>query len=216
MLYVSRFIGYNCVGVVDTDDDFEETVTMYELNQAVVKTGLDIVGVNPSESIGGNKLVTDEGVTPYQPPETYTRLQVKAKTLLDTEIVVHKGIISRIFFGPDSWNREITLRLSDYGRECGDFMLCGNIHSGRPKVLQLDDQITFTDRTFALKYFSKAFVDMGIVVDLSDMSDQYAARAYNILGLTNDDEFFKNIIDKRPRFHKMFNESYQDWLKRNS
>ena len=84
MLYISRFVYKDHVGVVDSDDDKEEIVNNSSLYHLCCDLGLDIEGV---ELFTDNmKFLYVGRVHVCQPLSTISVKQSKAKTLFHTDI----------------------------------------------------------------------------------------------------------------------------------
>lgn len=133
MLYVNRYIGRKSFGVVDTDDWVETEVDMAKALEVIFGHNLTIQGINSLSS---------SPVGLYQPEHTKTQLQLKAKMLLHTDVFTWKGSVVGVIWDNNALDSQVTLRLSDFGKSLGDFILRGNWVSKPPKViLQFDDSI---------------------------------------------------------------------------
>lgn len=164
MLYVSRSFGSSCYGVVDTDDDVEETVEWVELCNAVLKHGLDIKGVQLGHNAIGAFV---SSVIPYQDIRYYSQAQVKAKTLLGVDVRTYKGEITRIVADGNITPDCVRIRLSEFGnritRSTGIHWF--NNEYRKKLILVLDDNIDIVDLTPSLCI-------TGVTFDVSDITDE--------------------------------------------
>lgn len=112
MLFVSRYVGSDRCGVIDTDDGTEEIVYVGELIE-IAKKGVHINGV------------VDMGEShfpfPYQLPNQVTQLQAKTAALLGVEVVTYNSYITAIICNNQSC--DTTIRLSDYGTSLQSMIL---------------------------------------------------------------------------------------------
>lgn len=118
MLYVSRYIGVLDIGIVDTDDGVEERVSPGDIIHDTVDYSIDIKGYHSE-----NRILVYQ---PYQLPETKTQQQLKLQLLKGVEVVVWGSMITNIRWKPDKIKSPVSIRLSDFGTSCGDFILKGN------------------------------------------------------------------------------------------
>lgn len=215
LLYVSRYIDRGTYGVVDTDDGIEEQIDICGISDAVCLHGVRIAGVTPVINKRFNKgYVTEDGVRVYQPVETLSPLQVKTKVLKHIDVKVYKSMITGIDIDIGAIEDKVQLRLSDFGTFCADYILSGNNHGVRDKVvLILDDKITFGKKTFKLRQCDNSFVgirDAGVMFDLSEMNDDNAAALYKVL--LSGQDLFPTVIDEPTRYNSMTIAQYRDWL----
>lgn len=115
MLYISRVLAYGQYYVMDTDDSHESIVSLQDLKEAVIDLGIEIKGVHTTVDTIGERYVTF--VEPYQNPATSSRLQVKSKTLLGVDVVVHNDEIVAIRADWRIAPPHLTIRLSDYAKK---------------------------------------------------------------------------------------------------
>lgn len=116
MLYISRILGHQLYGIMDTDDDVEEPHPWSSLNEAVLNYKLDIKGVETME-LEYAQIIT--GVQPYQDLRYANRNCVKAKTLLGVDVVVFQDQVVYVY---DSRGEGAVIRLSDYGSSVADYL----------------------------------------------------------------------------------------------
>lgn len=150
MLFISRNVGTDKYGVVDTDDNVEEVLTWSELVHAVLDCGLEIAGA-PRGMVGGTPVVAK--AVPYQHESYATPLMSKTSLLRHVDITVWRSMITRVFWRAEEADGPIRIRLSDFGDSCADCMLLDNNISawGNRVTLVLDDKITLSDCTFTLR-----------------------------------------------------------------
>ena len=208
MLYISRYIGSNDYGVVDTDDGVEQRATHQELIRACEKLGLQIAGIQTytHEFSWGTRTVVERLMT-YQVPEMQTPLQVKTSVMRHVDVVVHKGMITNILWHADEITEPPVIRLSDYGDCCGDRILWGNANREVHKItLILDDKIKFRPKTFRLtakeERWSVGKDGVGVMFDIRELTDNDLARfVYQacLIDEVVDSICFESIIDSKER-----------------
>lgn len=169
MLFVSRFIGMDFFGVVDTETGIEQVLSLIELYKLCYEKGQHVVGVSHKER--GH---TINKIFPYQPEQTLTQMQIKAKMLLGVEVKVYKSLITSVRILPERMQKPVTLRLSCFGSACSDRILVGNDFVDNHKLtLILDDKIQFEPLTFFIgKSLGKphsGFDRYGVVLDFSEV-----------------------------------------------
>ena len=200
MLYISRFAGRYCYGVVDTDDGTEEVVAGYDITNAVSNLGLSILGVDidPQSTLKP----TVDSILPYHDVTRMTPLQVKTNLLQHVEVFVFGDIIANVRFRADEITVPSIIRLSDFGKVCGDRMLYGNRPSGAHKItLILDDKLSFSKHTFLKPTGSLGKSGLGVVLDMREMHDDGEAKAVykSIMSGPGTLEMMDSIIDDRGR-----------------
>lgn len=166
MLYVSRRIGNFSYGVVDTDDGTEEVVKKGDIVEAVNHLGVKIEGFDAKT----------KKVHIYQPEDTLTQLQVRARVLKHLDIKIYGSMITCIKWNPAEIKHPVSIKLSDFGRFCADRILMENEHAGHHTVtLVFDDGIVFKPDAFWLGHAldaSYAGVDgYGVLFDLRLMTE---------------------------------------------
>ena len=150
MLYVSRYIGSNDYGVVDTDDNTEERISYSELVSACEKLGICVAGVASHYfDLSSRRITIVDSIMAYQVPEMRSPLQVKTDVMLHVNVVTHKSMITNILWDGVGISTPPVIRLSDYGDCCGDRILSGNCLSEVHQItLILDNKVKFTPKTF--------------------------------------------------------------------
>lgn len=202
MLYVSRYCGAGGYGVVDTDDDVEEIVTFGYL-QMLASTAPDvhIYGVN---TVGK----TVSMIAPYQPSATMSRDQLKLQLLHRVDVTVYKSTVTGILWNNDGLIGRPRIRLSDFGKFCGEFVLCCNTEVADTRMeLVIDDKISISETSFRPhKYhsFSEYMHETGVVFDLRELHDEGRAEmVYMQLATGRVDDMFGYIIDSDARKKRM-------------
>lgn len=145
MLYISRRVGRNTFGVVDTDDYVEEVVSWKDIEEAVLVRGLDIVGIKKTSI---NSLSYDVDV--YQNPAFAKSVQGKASVLYGVNIKVSGTEIVDISVPADLRVPLVRIRLSDYGQSLSKRILNDNIviKGDKKLILVLDDSIKVMNKSF--------------------------------------------------------------------
>ena len=172
MLFVSRRVGYDKFGVVDSDDGVEEVVG-YGVLLKVVDLGIDVKGIDLFDNRFAQSALF--AVKPYQLPETVTPLQTKTSMLRHVDVIVYKSSIVGIVTHPWDIQSPVSLRLSDFGTHCAEGFLRDNEKIGKHKVtLILDDNIYLDDLSLSLASndsgFSLGVEGAGFVFDLREVT----------------------------------------------
>lgn len=208
MLYVSRYIGYEEYGVVDTEDGIEEVTRISQLVD-IVNYGVHIEGVHSHLTSSGQYSFLDY-VEPYQHPDFLTQLQVKTNLMRNVEVVVWKDMITCIKVRGRAISEPVILRLSDFGTEIGDCIFKSNACNRSHKLtLILDDKIeNVTGISFCLPSVADGLsvgVDgVGVVLDVREVrSDAIIDIVYRSIFAGNSLELNASIIDQRQRKKRM-------------
>ena len=211
MLYISRYIGPDQYGVVDTDDGVEQVISFTELYGAVCLDRLSIAGA----PIVHNTLA-DKNIVVCQPPDTISRVQAKAKVLLKVDVKCYKSMITSIIWNRSSDEDLVDIRLSDYGTCVADYVLARNVAFGGYKVcLIFDDKLTYCTNAFRRRYFERDLIGkngVGAVFDLRELSDGNAAILYDMLYSGAKDNIPGGIIDQAERMDKFTYNHYHKYL----
>lgn len=190
MLYISRFVGKDSYGVADSDTGVETVVNLVALRKAVLDKGLDIKGVVVTKHstvswAEPTNWVREDNISVYQPPNTVTSRQIKLQTLRGIEIKTFGSMITAMTWNNSAITTPVTIRLSDFGTSCGDFILYDVRETYGTKVkLVLDDSIEITPDTFNLRFYEDMFVSMekiGLILDIHELSDANAQKIYDCL-----------------------------------
>lgn len=190
MLFISRYVGAGMYGLVDTDDGCEEIVTKIVIEKAK-QSGVVIHG---AEDI--------VNVMVYQPESTRTMLQIKTITLSRIDVKTYKNKITSVNI-LSGIKKPVTIRLSDFGTVCADYILMANKPATRLKVLMvLDDKIGFSKSTFWTAP-SLTLRQMGIALDIHELSDDTAIVVYKGLYFKLNKQCFEGIVDTDERFKYM-------------
>lgn len=200
MLYISRFVSSKKYGVIDTDDGVEAIATIEELEDAVLKCGVEIKGVTPgrADRIGINKGRNwIEKVEVWQPVDTMTRAQTKLNILSGVDIKVAGDKIAAIVIKDVNMAKGRTLRLSDFGSSCGDYLLRNSVRTANSVVtIVLDDKIAITGKAL------DDFRYHGVVVDLTSVTRKKTVEfVYKQLMATSQSlvVWSDKVIDSRER-----------------
>lgn len=167
MLYVSRYVGQTKYGVVDTDDGVETVVTYQDLTEYVLNNGLDIKGVTIGYTVRKRRRVPYlSSVKVYQNGSFLTAKQAKAKTLKGVDVIVNNGQIVQINIPQDGLKQPTTIKLSDFGTSCGEYIFKNLPYLGNSSLtIELDDSVAVSAKTF------KYFVNRGVVIDMSAVTN---------------------------------------------
>lgn len=176
MFYISRRIGANRYGVVDTEDGHEDVMTYAELDDAVCRLCIEIAGVQIKKWNGVLKI---ERIDPYIPKSGVTKAQAKLATLSAVDIKVNNGVIVSFEWRNPPNNLPRVIRLSDYGTSC-----CGCIferailayNNGvvdeRPLTVILDDKLTFDYKTF------RGSSNIPVIFDLREVRNEKTVKYF--------------------------------------
>lgn len=144
MLYISRVVGIQFIGVVDTDDGVEEIVPIFKVRE-IVSGGIPIKGVEAKSPRGA----IFAPILPYQVPETYSPLQSKLKFATGIDVLVYNDMVTSIRFDAKKLKAPVAIRLSSFAPKCADCILFGNSCAFRHVItLVLDDKVQVGVRTF--------------------------------------------------------------------
>ena len=202
MLYVSRRVGYDKFGIVDTDDGVEEVVG-YGVLLPVVDLGIEVKGIDLEDNRFAQSALF--AVKPYQAPEYTTPLQAKTSMLRHVDIVVYKDAIVGVTTHPWDIKEPVTIRLSDFGTHCAEGCLRDNEKIGKHKVtLILDDKIHLDDLSLSLASndsgFSLGVEGAGFVFDLREVTSMRTIdMVYRNLWRRNNNEAAISVIDDKER-----------------
>lgn len=200
MLYISRFVGYDHYGVVDTDDGIETIVSLSELRDIVCVQRIGICGV-----ISDGSALRENMVFIYQPQHTRSKLQIKTRVLKGIDIKVFGTMITSITLDEVSNDNIVDIRLSDFGDACADFVLTRNTpNAGYRLNLILDDKVRYSPFAFCRRYYT-SFANrggIGVVFDMRECSDLVAEQLYRMI--RNDrNEMLGSIFDKAERMDRL-------------
>lgn len=197
MLFVSRRVGYDRLGICDTDDGVEEIVNRKDL-LSICQSGVVIKGVwNPSGlSMDEATKVDDMAV---QDPATVSLYQIKLKTLYGIDTIVFRDEIVKVSWRNKTSPGAVSVKLSDLGHKLGNWAIAGNYeHAGVQVILQFDDSIELLDGAL---FLASLYDNAGAVYDLSLV--QSDAKAKRIYGAVCESMHWENaeqyIIDNPER-----------------
>lgn len=219
MLFISRRAlmtledddeSYNSMGygVVDTDDGIEELWDEDHLGMAINTHHLAIAGAPEEYKLG-------DIMKPYQAPETVSKLQVKTKLVKQVDVTVHKDAITSITWDATKLSEPVSIRLSDFGDQCDDFLFYGRyIQGGYPVTFVFDDRLMvvrpmafrleLSDMSYgrASRYMGgRGWLSLGIRFDLRELTkDSLAEIIYSQLLKYNT---LDAVIDSKARKERM-------------
>lgn len=220
MLFISRYCGGTewqpDFGVVDTDDGVEEVVCYDELDRVCVDYDLDIAGVT---YLRKHPIVELENIIPWQAPSSISALQAKLAALYGIHTTIWNGMITSITWGNSAASSPATIRLSNLGHSCADYLLNSCMFYQRHiATFVLDDSVTITGDTF--KILSSLTIGMdglGAAFDLREVSDDSVAKkVYLCVYEGEENEPYTDIIDSSERKRRMYEELVLKWRKSNS
>lgn len=216
MLFISRFIGYNKVGVVDTDDNIEEVWPVDDLIRFCRPVLDKISGVNRVKSAYQTRGWMYECV-PFQPVSTMSLLQVKTGTLSNIDVLTYGDMITHIDIrSPEC----VSIRLSDFGSCCGDRLFYGcTEYQEHSLTVVLDDAITLSNLSlkilgFGWSHLNVGIKSVGVVFDMREVTREDTRRLV-YASLYSDDKSYvvSSIIDNdevRPRMYEWLREEPRD------
>lgn len=196
MLYISRRIGYRLYGVVDTDDNVEQTVDRQEIWRVYSKVPIRGCVVK-------NGALKD--VVPYQSDIYRTAHRDRVQILGNVDVTLWRNMITNISFDPEKISLPVSIRLSDFGQDCAAGILMGCPYCQIPKLtIVVDDFVKFDEATFKA-HDMRVRIDMsGIKFDLREVSSfEAAALIYDAVSVCTSDMFGMSnaIIDKPERLN---------------
>ena len=220
ILYVSRFVGADRVGIVDTDTGEENILTMKQLVKLVSEC--TVTGARYGMTGKGDNMSNPPGwkpwdgilITPYQDESTVTRAQLKCKLLRPfLHVTLYGSTITLIEWqrGGRDLDKSERVRLSDFGSVCGDYMLIYSLGALRKDLtitFVLDDNIKVNPYAFALNRGNidgKVLSLTGARIDIREVTNQESVN--NVYSAVWSDSFtsedFSAIIDTEERKAKM-------------
>lgn len=181
MLYISRMIGRDKFGVVDTDDGVEEVIDYATLNEIVCWSKVTIRGVH----VDGHPVKYIQAVEVYQPPETKGVLAVKTHLMKGIEVTTYGECITGVYWRQPALVSPVKIQLSKFGTRCSDFLFTqvgGTKRKGKVTLI-LDDRVHLSDQSFSFRDDTEINLGyIGVVVDMRGISEmRFAERAYRIL-----------------------------------
>lgn len=165
MFYISRVVGANKYGVVDTEDGVENIMTTGELSRATCKLGIPIEGVTLYYQ-PGHKLPNIASIKIYQAPESISREQVKLKALKGVDVKKQGDVVVSISVNAPA-DKPVTIRLSDIGTEFGNYIFSGNKISQGTTII-VDDKIKVTKQTFK-NWYGRMILDVRELTNMQVM-----------------------------------------------
>lgn len=202
MLFLSRRFAVDTYGVADTDDDSETIIKFSDLRSLSEVPNLEIKGLRLWYN--GSSLAAS--ILPYQDPATVSALQLKTSIAHHVDVITYKDIITGIKIHSELISTPVTLRLSNYGRECSAFLFRGYNQRSRTKKLELvlDDKLILDEKSFFLGGMdnggSIGTSGIGVVFNLTEVTDNMIANnVYTALCNKNVLEVNMSVIDHKER-----------------
>lgn len=207
MLYISRYVGKDYFGVVDTDDNVEEVVSREYLSALCKDKGITVEGIIP-------RRMGEDIIRVVQPESTRNKLQTKLKVLKRIEVLQRGSIITAINWQDRDIKEPVSIRLSDFGTMCADFLfmnhLSTDIEASNVKFI-LDDNIEYS--TYAFNRLQGSFVvgphGIGATFDLTELCDAVANRVYGMLVTKYQGCSLGSVSDNMKRKAKMMAKYYK-------
>lgn len=168
MLYISRQVGKNTWGVTDTDDGIENLCSLSDLMAAVRTCHLDIKGVTLSHG--------SLNVEVYQNPEYLTKKQAKSVTLFGVDVKTSGNSIVGLQIKRGLCKGSVTVRLSDYGTSCGNYILSDLQARNCPGhvYIVVDDKLKLSKKTFTgLREYGNVYLDLSEVTNQKTLDSCY-------------------------------------------
>lgn len=187
MLFISRYVGTGLYGVADTDDNTEEVVT----KSVIEKSQASGVAIRGAENIHNIRI--------YQPESTRTALQAKTITLSHIDVKTYGNKITSVDI-LSGITKPVTIRLSDFGTVCANYILMANKPATQHKVtIIVDDNVGFNKSTFWVAP-SLSLRQQGIALDIHELSDDTAIVVYKGLYFRLNNRCFDGLVDNKERF----------------
>lgn len=198
MLYISRRVGLNKWGVMDTEDCKEDIVSLDELTYTVCDLHIDVAGVVTDTLIGKSgyktKIIRVDVQAGAGSPKA-----AKLKMLTEVDIRVQGDAITSISWGHVRPGIR-PIRLSDYGVDLNDYMFADIRHfffDGVPVTFILDDKLNVHSKTF------RNFRQLECVLDLREVTKPSIAKSVYKetinAGSSTRAEMLRQVLDKPAR-----------------
>lgn len=210
MLYVSRRIGPDKYGVVDSESGRETIYPWRKLSELCCSGGCTVEGVVIHRTSEHNGYVGN--VIPYQPTDTLTKAQLKASMLLHVDVTVYNDAITRIAWDSDMIGHGVRVRLSDFGRKTASGIVGYKDRTTVNEVtFVLDDKIKIAKDAFATSmiagFVSKASY-AGVTLDVSEVTNRHqvwlAYKSFFMWETHFDSVAAGLVIDDDDRKRRMF------------
>lgn len=214
MLFISRYVavhGDHHYGVVDSEDNVEEVVSVQELEKAV-NNGITIAGVEVAKRCDADDYYIST-VSIYWGTLLKTPASAKAYTLYGIEIYAWNGYLSKIFWNSARITSPVSLKLSDYGHTLCDYFLSSVQISSFTElkydmIFVLDDSVAVSPNAFYIngRKYTIPFVGR-LVVDLTQVTrDSSAEVVYagmrKVIALNKDNSLCA-IRDNAERYNRL-------------
>lgn len=193
MLYVSKILSRSKICITDSDDGVEDILGASELIKYVRDLGVHIEGIKLVKRADRYAVYADV----RQPPDTVTARQAKSIILSGVNIVSTGGLISSIKWSKDSRvEGPVSIRLSDFGSKCADYLFWWEGLCRYPNLtLVFDDKIEISSKSL------KRIDEVGIVSDVSGVvNNKLAETVYKSYTTQKAGCALNLIIDNPERF----------------
>lgn len=219
VLYVSRYKGFDRIGVVDSDTGRERFYSRKRLGKLADTT--TVAGAKFSlptiHSMSPARVLM---TWPYQALDVRSTIQVKTNFLRGVEVIMYGSMITYLNWDERALRRPCSIRFSEFGDSCGDFILAGRVSyypNSHLVTIILDDNVRISDETFDLRLFPvrkcfRKWSSTGVVLDVREItSERVATRVYRSVFMSQHDlSDFKYIIDSPERMSRM-KEKFESW-----
>lgn len=207
MLYISRWTSSGEVGIVDTDDNVEELVSISELshivNRGVTIAGVTFLGVPEKSKI----LPPIRDVSVYQPDASKAQWQHRIRLLLGVDTCVYNFSLVYIGWDTQQYKAGTIFRPSQFCKSLGSYIFgFGDFRQRTKKMtLVLDDSLTVDKFTFRGVVRAKAILDLREVT-----KDEIVISAYSAAIASHAKTFDSFIIDSDIR-RTFYEEEARRW-----
>lgn len=218
MYYISRFIGQDRYGVVDSDTGREFSVVFGDIELAI-RRGYDIAGIifdKEDTHIDGSPVVSD--IVPWEGLRHKSPVASKLQCLCGIDIFVYDGYISSISWKPEKLQGPVSLRLSDFGDTLGDrFLYWGDTRQvGQCLTLVFDDKIRLSPFSFKIPLFYSMESDCTFTcMDIREVTNESLARDIylNLHGYLSGSHFSKHvsILDHPDRYNRLI-DAFEEYV----
>lgn len=216
MLFISRFIGDGKYGIVDSDDNVEQSATFGDLLRCA-NLGLEVGGMTIKRGTTSSGIA---GVEVWRGLRLKDVNATKLLTLRGIDIRVWNGRIGGIYWDTELLNAPVTIRLSDFGTVCCDRMIYYARASAENLkndiTLVLDDKLVTYVLAFQLSFNTfaalggsgKLIIDLREVTKTSTVEDVYRGLAEYITVLQSENRLV--VLDKPDRYQRWRNRLARD------
>lgn len=179
MYYISRYIGQDRFGVVDSDTG-RETQVLYGDIEIAYSRNYEIEGVilDPEmRHLNGTPCI--DSVEPWVGLQAKSALATKLKMLQGIDVYVYDGYISNIRWLPKNLVSPVSIRLSDFGEAVADrFLYWGDtLQEGHCLTLVFDDKVRVLPFSFQVpRFYSMESDCIYTCIDIREVTDECIVR----------------------------------------